>query len=77
VIWPAADLEALLARASRAGLHAKRARFVHPLPDRAAHRVLVELKPGRPGGMAIAPALVLAERPGVPSAECVRITSGN
>lgn len=73
-IWPAEDLEQLLAVAANAGLHAKRARFVHTLPSRPARRVLVEFKPGRPGGLQIQPPLLLFERPGVVSAEAEAIT---
>jgi tRNA1(Val) A37 N6-methylase TrmN6 len=75
-VWPASDLEPFLARAASQGLHAKRARFVHPMPGRDAHRVLVELKPGRAGGLRVEPALTLMDEPGVPSAESHAVTRG-
>lgn len=73
-IWPAQDLETFLASCATVGLHAKRLRFVHPLPDRAAARVLAELKPGRPGGCVIEAPLLLQNRAGALTAEAARIT---
>ena len=43
-VWPSGDLTDFLAVAASNGLHAKRLRFVHASPGRAAHRVLAELK---------------------------------
>lgn len=75
-VWPAADLAALLDAARASGLHAKRMRFVHPLPDRAASRVLTELKAGRAGGLLVEPPLMLCDRPGEPSPEAAAISAG-
>jgi tRNA1(Val) A37 N6-methylase TrmN6 len=73
-VWPAADLEHLLDACGAVGLRPKRARFVHPQPARAAHRVLVELKPGRGGGLHIEPPLFLADDTGGATPEARAIT---
>jgi tRNA1(Val) A37 N6-methylase TrmN6 len=73
-VWPASDLEHLLAVGAAAGLHAKRARFVHPLPARPAHRVLVELKAARAGGLQFEGPLYLCDGAGRPSPEAAAIT---
>lgn len=57
-VYPAAELGALLARLAAEGLHGKRARFVHAAPDAPARLVLVEARPGRPGGLQVMPPLV-------------------
>ena len=74
VVWPASDLLHATEAAARAGLHAKRMRLVHPLPDRPASRALLEFKAGRARGLRIEPPLFLCERPGTPSREALDIT---
>ncbi|GAC1300572.1 MAG: hypothetical protein NVSMB1_26790 [Polyangiales bacterium] len=59
IAFPAARLQLLLAALVAAGLHPKRGRFVHPRKDREAQVVFIEAKPGRGGGFAIGPPLVV------------------
>ncbi|MEI8257019.1 MAG: methyltransferase [Deltaproteobacteria bacterium] len=63
-VWPANDLERFLARASSAGLAARRLRAFHPTPDAPARRVLLECRPGHPGGLTIEPPLIQFDRDG-------------
>ncbi len=62
VAFPSNRLVELLAALDAVGLPAKRARFVRPRAGREAQVVFVEAKPGRPGGLAIEPALYVRER---------------
>lgn len=55
LVWPAHDLQRLLDRAQASGLAARRMRSFHASADAPARRVLVEFRPGRPGGLAIEP----------------------
>lgn len=57
-VWPANDLERLLARASATGLAARRLRAFHPTRDAPARRVLIECRPGQPGGLTIESPLI-------------------
>lgn len=57
-VWPAWDLERLLARSASAGLAARRLQAFHANADSAARRVLVEFQPGRAGGLSIEPSLI-------------------
>lgn len=57
-VYPASELGRLLATLSAEGLHAKRLRFVHASCEAPARIVLVEAIAGRPGGLAVIPALV-------------------
>ncbi len=52
---PVARLVETLGELAEVGLHAKRMRFVHPREGEEADVVLIEAKPGRIGGLAIAP----------------------
>ena len=65
VCYPAPDFVALATSLQRAGLEPKRARFVHASADRAARLVLVEAKPGKAGGLALAPPLVERDSAGL------------
>lgn len=56
--YPAPQLPELLEHATKVGLVAKRARFVHARADEPARLVLVELRAARPGGLVIEPPLV-------------------
>lgn len=60
-VYPARDCPRLFAELGEAGLHPKRARFVHSTLERPARVVLVRAQPGRPGGLEIAPPLVTHE----------------
>jgi tRNA1Val (adenine37-N6)-methyltransferase len=57
-VYPAPDLGHLLASLTAEGLHAKRLRFVHASRDAPARVALVEAVAGRPGGLAVLPALL-------------------
>ncbi len=57
-VYPARELPGLLLMARAAGLEAKRLRFVHAGRSVAARVVLVELLPGRPGGLLVEAPLV-------------------
>jgi tRNA1(Val) A37 N6-methylase TrmN6 len=61
LIHTATRLPAVLAAVMRAGLVARRIRFVHPLADRPARRVLVEARRGGASGtlLAVEPPLVV------------------
>ncbi len=63
-VWPANDLQRLLDRAAAVGLAARRVRAFHPTPDAPARRMLVECRPGRPGGLTIEPPLLQFDRDG-------------
>lgn len=60
-VYPSRDCPRLFAELGEAGLHPKRARFVHSTLARPARVVLVRAQPGRPGGLEIAPPLVTHE----------------
>lgn len=51
--YPARSLTELSTAARRVGLEPKRLRFVHADAESPARLVLVELKPGRPGGLEV------------------------
>ncbi|MBI2388857.1 MAG: methyltransferase [Deltaproteobacteria bacterium] len=55
ITLPASRTTELFDALERSGLHPKRARFVHPRPQREAQVVFVEAKPGKPGGLEIGP----------------------
>jgi tRNA1Val (adenine37-N6)-methyltransferase len=57
-VYPAAELAALISAFERNGLYAKRLRFVHAAAAKPARIALVEARAGRPGGLAVLPALV-------------------
>lgn len=57
-VYPARELTQLVDIARETGLEAKRLRFVHATRDVPARVVLVELKPGKPGGLEVEPPLV-------------------
>ncbi|HQY61029.1 MAG: methyltransferase [Myxococcales bacterium] len=57
-VYPARELPALLVASRGAGLEAKRLRFVHAGQAVAARVVLVELLPGKPGGLLVEAPLV-------------------
>jgi tRNA1Val (adenine37-N6)-methyltransferase len=63
-VYPAQSLAALLSTLAAQGLHAKRLRFVHPMPDAPARLALVEARPGRAGGLTVLPACVERDRSG-------------
>ena len=50
--------------------------MVHPLQDGPARVVLVEAKPGRPGGLRVEPPLTVMRVPGEWTAEARRIVEG-
>jgi len=52
-VYPARSLARLIGSAESVGLVAKRMRMVHGLPDDPARLALVELKPGKPGGLVV------------------------
>jgi len=62
--FPSSRLLELLASLERSGLHAKRARFVHPRPNREAQVVFLEAKPARAGGLVIEPAIFVRQATG-------------
>jgi tRNA1Val (adenine37-N6)-methyltransferase len=72
-VFPATDLERLLAALRSTGLEPKRMRLVHPLPQAPARVVLVEAKPARAGGLRVEPPLVAMRAPGDWSEEARRI----
>lgn len=57
-VYPARELPTLLVAGRAAGLEAKRLRFVHAGHAIAARVVLVELLPGKPGGLLVEAPLV-------------------
>jgi tRNA1Val (adenine37-N6)-methyltransferase len=57
-VYPAQELGRLLSTLAAEGLHAKRMRFVYGTPESPARIALVEAVAGRPGGLAVLPALV-------------------
>ncbi len=67
--YPTQSLAELLRQAAELGLMPKRLRFVHPTADAPARLALVELKPARPGGLAVESPLVEWQATGVRSAE--------
>ncbi len=75
-VWPAGGTLALFDAAAAQGLHAKRARFVHPRMDRVATRVLAEFRAGRAGGLAVEPPLALVGSDGRPTVEADSIAQG-
>jgi tRNA1Val (adenine37-N6)-methyltransferase len=56
--YPAPQLPELLAQAARAGLVAKRLRFVHAREAEPARLALIELRVARPGGLVVEPPLI-------------------
>lgn len=64
VVFPARDLETLLAALASKDLHARRLVFVHPFAAATATRALVECSVGRPGGLQVEPPWVLYEQDG-------------
>jgi len=52
-VYPAADFVAFARDLADAGLHPKRARFVHASRETAARIVLIEAKPGKAGGLRV------------------------
>lgn len=75
-VYPANDLARLLFVLRSVGLEPKRARMVHPLPDAPARVVLVEGKPGRPGGLRVLSPLVAMRAPGLWTDEARAIVEG-
>jgi tRNA1Val (adenine37-N6)-methyltransferase len=57
-VYPAQELAFLLSTLADEGLHAKRLRFVHAMPDSPARVALVEAVAGRAGGLRVTPPLV-------------------
>ncbi len=57
-VYPAYDLSALFTELLLVGLHPKRLRFVHAKDNRAARIVLVDARPGRPGGIIVEPSFI-------------------
>ncbi len=74
--YPARSLQALLADAERAGLVAKRLRFVHADAASPARLVLVELRRARPGGLVVEPPLIEWSAPGRRSSELAALMAG-
>jgi tRNA1Val (adenine37-N6)-methyltransferase len=72
-VYPARSLTALLLEAERAGLVAKRLRFVHAEADAAARAVLVELRRAKPGGLVVEAPLVEWSAPGRRSEELAKL----
>lgn len=60
-VFPARELEPLLARLASKDLHARRVAFVHPTHDEPASRVLLECSVGRAGGLVVEPSWALYE----------------
>lgn len=75
-VYPANQLAVLLAELSKVGLEPKRLRLIHPLPDAPARAVLVEAKPGRPGGLRVESPFVAMRVPGEWTIEAARILAG-
>lgn len=59
IVLPAARLPEHTELLRRAGLEAKRVRFVHASANRAAHLALCEARAGKPGGLVVEPPLFL------------------
>jgi tRNA1(Val) A37 N6-methylase TrmN6 len=76
-VWPALDLERLLARTRQSGLAARRMRFFPPRLDGEARRVLVEFRPGRVGNLAIEQPLFQFDEAGGETRAFRRITRGS
>lgn len=75
-VYPARSLPLLLARAESAGLAAKRLRLVHSTAQSPARLALIELRPGKSGGLSIEPPLVEWCEPGKRSSELGALTEG-
>jgi tRNA1Val (adenine37-N6)-methyltransferase len=75
-VYPAASFALLVATFARAGLQAKRARFVHTSASSPARVVLVEAAAGKPGGLAVQPPLVERDASGAYALEMKRLLDG-
>jgi tRNA1Val (adenine37-N6)-methyltransferase len=67
--YPAQALLEVTTLARQSGLEPKRMRLVHGRPDRPARIALLELSPGKPGGLVVEPPLIETEPNGRRSAE--------
>jgi tRNA1Val (adenine37-N6)-methyltransferase len=68
-VYPAHAMINLVTLARAAGLEPKRMRLVHGKSDRPARVALIELLPGRSGGLVVLPPLIETDSAGVPCAE--------
>jgi tRNA1(Val) A37 N6-methylase TrmN6 len=75
IVYPARSLSRLFSEAEARGLVPKRLRLVHASPKAPARIALVELKPGKPGGLVVEAPLVEWLETGVPSAELAALSA--
>lgn len=75
-VYPAIEATSLLGALRARGLEPKRIAFVHGAPDAPARVVLVEAKPGRPGGLVVTPPVVETDGRGRPSGTLAAVLRG-